>query len=238
MNHYKYGITPKELRLVRKFIMEDIRSNNKITNPIQNMTLQIYFDMIKECMLGAADENGVVFHPWGDNWVSKCRKQDIRKVSSVEVARIWMDGRGLFTEHFNSQLYGNKKHYGNWPNINAHEQNQWYHEDRLNDPLWFKECVSVIGHAGHPTECQGCGNFNPVEYETDKWYLDFDTFSRSNFYTLKGYLHFKKIGIPAFIYGAQVYLTNKQKEELKKEGYLGSIYTSTGYYERDTSNIL
>ena len=47
MNHYKYGITPKELRLARKLIMEDIRSNNKIVNPIENMTLQTYFDMIK-----------------------------------------------------------------------------------------------------------------------------------------------------------------------------------------------
>lgn len=230
-SNYKYGITPKELALARKYIIEDIKSNNYIEKPIENMTLQVYFDMIKECMLGAADENGVVFHPWGDNWVSKHRKQDIRKVSSIEVARIWMDGRGLFYEHFNSQLYGNKKHYGNWSNINPHEQNQWYHEDRLNDPLWFKECISVIGHAGHPTECQGCGNFNPVEYDTDKWYMDFDTFSRSDFYTLKGYLHFKKIGIPAFIYGAQVYLTPKQIEKLKSEGYLspGLIDYHTGY---------
>ena len=226
---YKYGITPQELSKARKFIIQDIKSNNKVEKPIENMTLQVYFDMIKECMLGAADENGVVFHPWGDNWVSKRRKQDIRKVSSVEVARIWMDGRGLFYEHFNGQLYGDKKHYGNWPNINSHEQNQWYHEDRLNDPLWFKECVSVIGHAGHPTECQGCGNFNPVEYEENKWYLDFDMFSRSDFYTLKGYLHFKEKGIPAFIYSAQNYLTPKQINKLTEEGYLKQKNYKTGY---------
>ena len=228
---YKYGITPKELIEARKLIIQDIKSNNKVDNPIENMTLQDYFDIIKECILGACDENGKVIDLWNGNWVTTRYNQDIRKVSSIEVAKMWMDGRGLFTEHFNSQLYGNKKHYGSWPNINPHEENQWYHEDRLNDPLWFKECISVIGHAGHPTECQGCGNFNPVEYDTDKWYMDFDTFSRSDFYTLKGYLYLKKKGIPAFIYGAQSYLTNKQKEQLKEEGYLKSKDYKTGYFE-------
>ena len=203
--------------------------NNKVEKPIENMTLQIYFDMIKECMLGATDENGVVFYPWKTNWVSKNRKKDIRNLPSIEVAKTWMDGRGLFTEHFNGQLYGNKQHYGNWENIDQHEQNQWYHKDRLDDPLWFKECVSVIGHAGHPTECQGCGNFNPVEYEENKWYLDFDMFSRSDFYTLKGYLHFKEKNIPAFIYGAQNYLTPKQINKLIKEGYLKEKNYKTGY---------
>lgn len=226
---YKYGITPQELSKARKFIIQDIKSNNKVEKPIENMTLQVYFDMIKECMLGACDKNGVVIQLWGANWVSENRKKDIRNLPSIEVAKTWMDGRGLFTEHFNGQLYNTKKHYGNWENIGQHEQNQWYHEDRLNDPLWFKECVSVIGHAGHPTECQGCGNFNPVEYEENKWYLDFDMFSRSDFYTLKGYLHFKEKNIPAFIYGAQNYLTPKQINKLIEEGYLKEKNYKTGY---------
>ena len=61
-SNYKYGITPKELALARKYIIKDIKSNNYIEKPIENMTLQVYFDMIKECMLGAADEILLHFH--------------------------------------------------------------------------------------------------------------------------------------------------------------------------------
>ena len=179
------------------------------------MTLQMYFDIIKECMLSVADENGIVRDPLGNTWYSEFKKQDVRRQSSVEVARAWMDGRGLFTEHFNSQLYGNKKHYGNWENIGEHEQNQWYHEDRLNDTNWFKECVSVIGHAGHPCECIGAGSIYPVMYEEDKWFIEFGMFSRSHYYTLKAYLRLKRLGIPVFIDNAEMYLTEKQQESLK-----------------------
>lgn len=216
---YKFGITPKELYKVRKLIIKDIKSNNKVDKPIENMTLQVYFDMIKECMLGATNENGIVVDPYGSSWYSEDRKTDVRKLSSIQVAKAWMDGRGLFTEHFNGQLYGNKKHYGNWENIDQFEQNQWYHEDRLNDPLWFKECISVIGHAGHPTECCGCGNFDPCEYEDNKWCLIFGTFSRSSYYALKGYLYMKEKGFPVFLDNSKMYLTKRQLEKLKSEGY-------------------
>lgn len=214
-NNYKYGITPQELKEVRKLIIQDIKSNNKVDNPICNMTLQNYFDMIKECMLGTCDENGFVVDPFVCKWSGEAKNQDIRKQPSIEVAKAWMDGRGLFTEHFNSQLWTNEKHQGNWNNIGQHDQNQWYHEDRLNDPAWFKECILVIGHAGHPTEMVTCGNFNPYEYEPNKWCIRFGTFSRCSYYMLKGYLYMKKKGLPIFIDGAGNYLTPKQKEELK-----------------------
>ena len=214
INNYKYGITPQELKEARKFIIRDIKSNNKVDNPIYDMTLQDYFDMIKECVLGSCNEKGIVTDPYFGNWCSKVKKQDVRKQSSIEVAKAWMDGRGLFTEHFNSSLWKDEKHQGNWDNIDRHDQNQWYHEDRLNDPLWFKECVLVIGHAGHPTEMITCGTFNPYEYEPDKWCMRFGTFSRSSYYMLKGYLYMKKKGIPVFIDGAKEYLTKKQQENL------------------------
>lgn len=214
MHNYKYLVTPAELKEARKLIIQDIKSNNKVDNPICNMTLKDYFDLIKECMLSICNENGFVVDPFNIKWYSESRNQDIRKQSSVEVAKAWMDGRGLFTEHFNSQLWNDEKHQGNWDNIGQHDQNQWYHEDRLNDPLWFRECVQVIGHAGHPTEMTTCGNFNPVEYKENKWCLHFGIFSRCDYYMLKGYLHLKKKGLPVFIDGAKEYLTIKQKEKL------------------------
>ena len=79
---------------------------------------------------------------------------------------------------------------------------------------WFKECILVIGHAGHPTEMITCGNFNPYEYEENKWCMRFGTFSRSSYYMLKGYLYMKKKDIPVFIDGAKEYLTKKQQENL------------------------
>lgn len=218
MSNYKYGITPQELKEVRKLIIKDIKSNNKVVKPIESMTLQMYFDIIKECMLSAIDKNGVVIHPYGDTWSSKCRKQDIRKQSSIEVTRNWMDGRGLFTEHFNGNKYKAQKDYGTWDNISDREQNQWYHEDRLNDTNWFKQCTQCsIGTAGHPCECLTVGSIYPVMYEEDKWFIEFGMFSRSHYYTLKAYLRLKKLGIPAFIQGAKMYLTPKQIKQLQTE---------------------
>lgn len=217
---YKFGITPKELYKVRKLIIKDIKSNNKVDKPIENMTLQVYFDMIKECVLGSCDENGIVIDPYAGNWYGEAKKQDVRKQSSIEVAKAWMDGRGLFTEHFNSSLWNDEKHQGNWDNIDQHDQNQWYHEDRLNDPLWFKECILVIGHAGHPTEMVTCGNFNPYEYEPNKWCMRFGTFSRSSYYALKGYLYMKEKGLPVFLDNSKMYLTKKQLNKLKFNGYI------------------
>ena len=57
-------------------------------------------------------------------------------------------------------------------------------------------------------------------YEEDKWFIEFGMFSRSDYYTLKAYLRLKKLGIPAFISNAKMYLTNKQINELQEEGYL------------------
>ena len=228
INNYKYGITPQELKEARKFIIRDIKSNNKVDNPIYNMTLQDYFDMIKECMLSLIDADGIVKDQFDEAWYSERRKNDIRKLSSKEVAELWMDGRGLFTEHCN----GNNKdiNYGYWPDIGDRDHNRWYHKDRLDDPLWFKQCTQgSIGAGGHPCENLMISNIYPVMYEEDKWYIVFG--SRANDYgVLKAYLHCKKdMNIPCFIYGADRYLTEKQKNQLKKENLLLTKNYSTGY---------
>ena len=230
MIKYKYGIEPKRLAKIRRIIMNDIINENYCENAIDKMTVRKYFEIIKEAVLGCCDENGVVIHPYGDTWSSKCRKQDIRKQSSIEVARTWMDGRGLFTEHFNSQLMSDEQHYGSWENINPHEQNQWYHEDRLDDPMWFMECYQVIGHAGHPTENMLFGNFNPVYHKySDCWTFEFGLFSRSDFYALRAYEYLRSKHLPVYIYVAQTYLTDKQKVKLWKAGYLQE-HNENGYY--------
>lgn len=217
---YKYGITPQELRQARKFIIEDIRSNNKVSNPIQNMTLQTYFDIIKECMLAFVDENGIVRDMFGKSWESSRRATDIRELPSKDVAEFWMDGRGLFTKHFNNS---SSKNYGDWPDITRNAQNQWYHEDRLNDSRWFKQCTQCgIGSGGHPCENIMISNIYPVMFDEDKWYIEFGS-RASNYGVLKAYLRLKEIKIPAFIWGTQRYLTQKQIDSLVNEGYLVKI---------------
>lgn len=237
---YKYGITPKELSKARKLIIADIRSNNKVEHPIMDMTLQDYFNVIKEIMLGATNSDGVVVDPWGDTWYTEFKKKDIRIERPIDVAKAWMDGRGLFTEHFNGGTYGDKKTvYGNWEHLGQHDQNQWYHEERLTDINWFKQCIhGSIGAAGHPTENLGAGNIVPVEFAPDKWYILFDTFHRGHYYTLKGYLRLKDRGIPAFIYAAHTYLTPSQQTMLQLDGFLANKDYNTGYYVCPTSNAV
>lgn len=232
---YKYGITPKELSKARKLIIQDIRSNNKVEHAIMDMTLQDYFNVIKECMLGATNKDGVVIDPWGDPW-SESKKKDIRIIPPIDVARSWMDGRGLFSEHFNGSRLGDTKNFGKWEDIGQHDQNRWYHEERLTDANWFKQCIhGSIGAAGHPTENLGAGNIVPVEYEPDKWYIMFGTFHRGHYYTLKGYLHMKDRGLPVFIYAGHTYLTPKQQTQLQLDGYLMKPDYTTGYYMCPTS---
>ena len=232
---YKYGITPKELSKARKLIIQDIRSNNKVEYPIMDMTLQDYFNVIKECMLGATNKDGVVIDPWGDPW-SERKREDIRLIPPIDVARSWMDGRGLFSEHFNGSRLGDTRNFGKWEDLGQHDQNRWYHEERLTDMNWFKQCIhGSIGAAGHPTENLGAGNIVPVEYEPDKWYIMFGTFHRGHYYTLKGYLHMKDRGLPVFIYAGHTYLTPKQQTQLQLDGYLMKPDYTTGYYMCPTS---
>ena len=94
---YKYGITPQELKEARQLIIKDIKSGNKVEDPIKDMTLQDYFRIIMYCMFALTDKNGVVRDQFGETWYSDKRKKDIRKLSSKEIAELWMDGRGLFT---------------------------------------------------------------------------------------------------------------------------------------------
>lgn len=225
---YKYGIAPKDLKAIRKLIVRDVMFENYIEEPIVFMTLRKYFEMIKEAVLGCCDENGKVITWFGYEW-GKYGK-DIRELDPVEVARSWMDGRGLFTEHFNSQLTKDEHHYGNWPDIDQHEQNQWYHEDRLDDIEWFKECYHVIGHAGHPTENILFGNFDPVYHGHDCWTLSFGLFSRSDFYALSAYKYMKEKKLPAYIYAGHSYLTDKEKIKMWCNGYLQDHNFETGYF--------
>ena len=229
---YKYSITPAELKEVRKYIIQDIKSDNKITQPITNMTLQDYFRIIMYCMFALTDKKGVVRDQFGETWYSDKRKKDIRKLSSKEIAELWMDGRGLFTKHCNGNNHGVK--YGDWSDIGKWDHNQWYHEDRVNDPAWFKQCTQgSIGAGGHPCENIMISNIYPVMYEEDKWFIEFGS-RASDYGVLKAYLYLKRISdLPVFIYGAQRYLTKKQCQKLIDEGYISKGYKRSGYYIGD-----
>ena len=225
LQNYKYCIHPAELKEIRKLIIGDLRDYPRekgmsyaeqyadSPDKIHNMTLRMYFDIIKEAMLAVTDENGFVTGPDGYPWKGD-RSKDIRQQSSIDVAREWMDGRGLFTEHFNGSRYSSTKDYGNWENIGQHEQNQWYHEDRLDDTAWFKQCTQCsIGAGGHPCETIG-GSLYPVLLENDNWVLIYGIFARASYYMLKAYHHLRKQGIPVYIDGCEAYLTPKQREKI------------------------
>lgn len=97
----KYGISSSELKAARSCIINDIVNNNFIENPIEYMTLRKYFDIIHGAILSACDQNGIVRDRFGETWHTEFKKSDQRNIEPVEIARNWMDGRGLFTEHFN-----------------------------------------------------------------------------------------------------------------------------------------
>lgn len=227
-NYYKYGIAPKELKEIRALILKDAKIVRKqelnvsfnwiyedVPNKIKNMTLKIYLDAVKDMMLAYINENGQVLN-WNGEIFSKYRIGDIRAQSTEQVARDWMDGRGLFTPHCNGQHFDrNFKNFGDWPDLDWRDENLWFHEDRLDDPAWFKQCVlGSIGCGGHPCETIA-GSLYPCWCDNDEWVLIFGPFARCSYYMLKGYHNMKKQGWPVFILGAEEYLTPKQRESLE-----------------------
>ena len=225
---YKYGITPQELKEVRKLIINDIIHNNFVENPIEFMTLRKYFEIVNGIILSACDKNGIVRDQFGNTWYSEFKNQDQRNIDPIAIARSWMDGRGLFSEHFNGN--DTNLQYGDWDNLGQHDQNQWYHEDRLDNPCWFKQCVRCgIGAGGHPTECLTVGNIVPVYETCECWTIRLGGYRSNDYYVLKAYLFLRKRHIPVYIYGAQKYLTNKQLNRLISEGYFKEKNYKTGY---------
>ena len=219
------------MRMATEQQINDITNNNCVEEPIKDLTLRKYFHLIAGCILGACDKNGHITGPDGKLywWNGERKTQDMRTLDPIYVARMWSDGRGLFTEHFNTN---SDKTYGDWENIGPHSQNQWFHEDRLDDVNWFKQCVlGGIGRCGHPTELLTSGNFTPIYHEeADEWTLRFDMFSRNDYYTIKSYIFLRQFKVPAYIYGAQTYLTEKQINALKARGLLQNRDYNTGYY--------
>lgn len=232
----KYGISPIELKEARKLIIKDIIYDNFVENPIEFMTLRKYFQVIKGVILSACDKDGVVRDRFGKTWYGESKNEDQRNIDPIFTAKSWMDGRGLFTEHFNGNTDGTE--YGDCPNLSQHDQNQWYHEDRLDNPSWFKQCVlQGIGAAGHPTECLTVGNITPSYEKCECWTIRLGGAHSSDYYVLKAYLFLRKHNVPVYIYSAQRYLTNKQINRLVSNGYLLEKNYRTGYWVNDNEEV-
>lgn len=229
---YKYGISPEELKQARKLIIKDIVNENYVEFPIEYMTLRKYFEIIQGVVFSVCDQNGIVHNQFGKTWYGDLNTQDQRNIELITLAKIWMDGRGLFTEHFNGMTADTK--YGDWPNLGQHDQNQWYHEDRLDDPCWFKQCVlHGIGAAGHPIECLIVGNIYPVYEKGECWTIRLNGHRTYPYDMFKAYLFLRRHHVPVYIYGAHVYLTPKQQKMLLRNGYLREHNYHTGYYLTD-----
>lgn len=208
-----YGIPKKNLSLIRKFIIKDLKNNNSLDNYIEDLNLQTYLYINKEIILANIDyTNGKLLL----DITSNKYQYDLRCLNTLEICKKLMDGRGLFTEHFN----GNNRDkiiLGDWDKIDSNSLNYWYHEDRIYDPLWFKQCVcGGIGAGGHPTE-NICGNVYPVNIEnSNKWYILLSEVHSCTLYKLNAYLRLKQLNIPVLLANSEKYLTDTQ---IKKYGF-------------------
>ena len=216
---FKYGIKPILLKKIRKLIIEDLGNNNLPSFFIKNMTLNEYLDICKEVVLASINPNtGKLYNPTftGEEisyYEHSIYSKDLRTIDRDKLLFSFMDGRGLFTEHCNNNNKNIK--LGNWDNIDSLSMNKWYHEDRLDDPLWFKQCVFFgIGACGHPTE-SFCGHIYPVNIEnTDNWYILLSDVRSVDSYKLMAYFHLKNIKIPVILQDSIKYLTPKEQKSL------------------------
>jgi hypothetical protein len=179
---YKKYFTAEEQKQICEYLRNDLKG---VKLPYRKTcNLYQYLKLTKQIVLINSD-NGIYKNISGD-------KINLKRLSVIKCAERFMDGRGLFSEHFNRA---------------GHKRNKWFNEKELKNPAWLKHCVvSGIGASGHPTETSA-GNFD-IHYKNSNMknfecYFMFSQAHRYTFGTLKAYLYLRNKGVPVCYSGAK-----------------------------------
>lgn len=184
-----FYLSDEERKNVCKYLKAQLRGD--VPPPIEELTLNKYFEMVKEIELACCDENGV-----SKRYGYADRNVNFRAMLAEEVARRTMDGRQMFHSD-----------YGQPEGILV---------DCDHDcPKAFKWWMFHYTHLGHPWETS-VGNFNPCplwkhgcnyqnankdkeNYEklvSDKWIFYFSRCHRNTVYAMRAFIRLRKLGYP------------------------------------------
>lgn len=184
-----FCLSDEERKDVCKYLKAQLRGN--IPQPIENLTLNKYFELVKEIELAFCDETGV-----SKRYGYEGRNVNFRDMSAEDVARKTLDGRQMFHSDY--------------------DQPEGILADYDHDcPKAFKWWIFHYTHLGHPWETS-VGNFNPCplwkhgcnyqnankdkeNYEklvSDKWIFYFSRCHRNTVYAMRAFIRLRKLGYP------------------------------------------
>ena len=129
-----FYLSDGERKEARKYLKAQLRGD--VPQPIENLTLSKYFELIKEIELAFSDENGI-----SRRYGYEGRNVNFRDMSAEDVARRTLDGRQMFHSD-----------YGQPEGILAD-----YDHDCSKAFKWW---IFHYTQFGHPWETS-VGNFNP-----------------------------------------------------------------------------
>lgn len=201
-NNIPTNRTWKLLKEERKLAYKFLLKQSKIADltPIENLTLNQYFKIIKEALVALCDEDGNYL----DLFDGKAPLYNLYTSSDEYILRRVMDGRSLFHSD-----YGDS--YGLLNDIDH------------DDPHAFKDWVCNAKWGGHPFETS-FGNFvpqciyndgynfrarsktkdinpKPLDEEfSNKWLLVFSTAHRNDEYAMRCFIHLRKLNYPVIWY--------------------------------------
>lgn len=184
-----FCLSDEERKDVCKYLKAQLRGN--IPQPIENLTLNKYFELVKEIELAFCDETGV-----SKRYGYEGGNINFRDMSAEDVARKTLDGRQMFHSDY--------------------DQPEGILADYDHDcPKAFKWWIFHYTHLGHPWETS-VGNFNPCplwkhgcnyqnankdkeNYEklvSDKWIFYFSRCHRNTVYAMRAFIRLRKLGYP------------------------------------------
>ena len=174
-----FCLSDEERKDVCKYLKAQLRGN--IPQPIENLTLNKYFELVKEIELAFCDETGV-----SKRYGYEGGNINFRDMSAEDVARKTLDGRQMFHSDY--------------------DQPEGILADYDHDcPKAFKWWIFHYTHLGHPWETS-VGNFNPCplwkhgcNYQNankDKWIFYFSRCHRNTVYAMRAFIRLRKLGYP------------------------------------------
>ena len=184
-----FCLSDEERKEACKYLKMQVRG--ELPKPIENLTLNKYFDLIKEIELAFCDENGIS---------KRCGLNDkptnIRDMRAEDIARRVMDGRQMFHSDYGHPegILADRDH-------DSPEEFKWwyYHFTYLGHP-W----ETIIGNF-YPCNLWKTGyNFSKVgskkteygKYTSNKWIICISSAHRCTIYGLRAFIRLRKLGYP------------------------------------------
>ncbi|MCL2880767.1 MAG: hypothetical protein FWF29_11015 [Treponema sp.] len=188
-----FNLSTAERKAAHKWLVK--QEKGIVPKPLNNLTLNRYFKIVREAMLALCDDDGN-YRDWGGFSGSR----NYKKMTPLQTAKVCMDGRSLFHSDYGDVC-------GLLGNIDP------------KDPVKFKWWVCNARWGGHPWETK-FGDFVPYpikikgqkshyrgtpfldidedlsQYYTDQWLLFFSTSHRCTPFALRSFIRLREQELP------------------------------------------